>query len=391
MLMLIPLSYNLRNLSARKVTTAVTAFGIGLVVFVFAAVLMLSNGIDRMMGTSGRPDNAIVMSKGADAEMSSTVEKDRAGLVLSKPEVARSSTGEPLGVQELVMVLTMDKVGSEGISNVSVRGVDGNALAFRPEVKIIEGRAAKPGTDEVIVGKKVVGRFKGLSLGQTFFLRKNRPATVVGIFEAGNSVFESEVWGDLDTFRAAFGRPGVSSSVRVRLASASKFQAFEASIEQDKALGLEVLREVDYYEKQSQAMEKFIGGVGITIAVFFSLGAMIGAMITMYGSIANRRREIGTLRALGFGRFSILLSFLFESTVLALVGGVAGVLAAFAMGTVSFSLVNFSTWSEVVFRFEPTTIIVLKSFVFAAVMGILGGMFTAFRAAYTSPIEAMRN
>jgi putative ABC transport system permease protein len=391
MLFMIPLSYNLRNLAVRKVTTAATAVGIGLVVFVFASVLMLSNGIDRMMGTSGRPDNAIILSKGSDAELSSTVEQEKVGLILEKPEVAHDGKGAPLGVAELVVVLTMDKLGTDGISNVTVRGVDPNTMAFRPEVKIIKGRPARPGTEEVIVGTKIAGRFKGLSLGQTFELRKNRPATVVGIFTADNSVFESEVWGDLDTFRAVFNRPGAASSMRVRLASASKFDAFKTEIESDKALLLDVQREDTYYEKQSEGLSMFINGLGITIAIFFSLGAMIGAMITMYGSIANRRREIGTLRALGFSRFGILISFLFESTVLALLGGLLGVLAAFAMGTVSFSMVNFATWSEIIFKFEPTPLIVLGSFFFAAGMGIIGGLAPAFRAAWTSPIQAMRN
>ncbi len=391
MLMLIPVSYNLRNLTVRKVTTAATAVGIGLVVFVFASVLMLSNGITRMMGTTGRADNAIVISKGSGAELSSTIEKERVGLILDKPEVAHDQKGAPLGVAELVVVLTMDKLGTNGISNVTVRGVDPNTLAFRPEVKIISGRAAKPGTDEVIVGTKVAGRFKGLKLGQTFEVRKNRPANVVGIFSADNSAYESEVWGDIDTFRAAFGRPGISSSMRVRLAAASKFDAFKHAIEDDKALGLEVQREDAYYEKQSEGLSTFINGLGITIAIFFSLGAMIGAMITMYGSIAMRRREIGTLRALGFSRGGILFSFLLESTALALLGGVVGVLASLAMGTVSFSMVNFATWSEIIFKFEPTPKIIAVSFVFAAFMGILGGFFPALRAAYTSPIQAMRN
>ncbi len=390
MLMLIPISYNLRNLVVRKVTTIATAVGIGLVVFVFAAVLMLSNGITRMLGETGSPDNAIVMSKGSDAEMSSTVEKQRIGLVLDKPEVARDAKGAPLGVAELVVVLTMNKVGTDGISNVSVRGVDANVMSFRPEVKIVSGRAAQPGTDEVIVGSKVAGRFQGLVLGQTFEMRKNRPASVVGIFSAAGSVYESEVWGDIDTLRAVFGRQGVASSMRVRLSSPSKFAAFEASIEQDKALGLEVLHETEYYEKQSQGMALFITVLGVIIAVFFSAGAMIGAMITMYGSIANRRREIGTLRALGFSRSGILFSFLIESTLLAVLGGVLGVLASLAMGAVSFSMVNFTTWSEVVFKFEPTLGIIFWSFAFAAVMGVLGGFMPAWRAAFTSPIEAMR-
>jgi putative ABC transport system permease protein len=242
-----------------------------------------------------------------------------------------------------------------------------------------------------VVGSKVRGRFKGLDLGQSFELRKNRPATVVGIFEAGGSVFESEVWADLDTMRGVFGRQGVASSMRIRLTGADRFEAFRTAIEADKSLGLEVKRETTYYEEQSEGMSTFIGALGITIAIFFSLGAMIGAMITMYSSIASRRREIGTLRALGFSRFGILISFLMESTVLALLGGAIGIAAAMAMGLVSFPLVNFATWSELVFRFEPTFSVISSAFIFSAVMGVLGGFLPAWRVAFTSPIEAMRN
>jgi putative ABC transport system permease protein len=387
---MIPVSYNMRNLVVRKVTTAATAFGIGLVVFVVASVFMLSNGIDKMLGDTGKAENAIVMSKGADAELQSTVEKDRAGLVLEKPEVARDAQGKPVGVSEMVMVLTMDRSNGNGVGNVTIRGVEPAALTFRPEIEITEGRMAKPGTDEVIVGEQLIGGFKGLALGQPVELRKGRPVTVVGVFSADNGVYESEVWGDLEVVRAIFNRHGVSSSVRVRLSSPDAFAAFEAGIEQDKQLGLEVMRETDYYEKQSNGMKVFILAIGIVVAVFFSVGAGIGAAITMYSSVANRKREIGTLRALGFSRFGILFSFTLESVVLAVLGGVLGVIASFAMTGVSFSMTNFVTFSEVVFRFEPNGFMVFMALLFAVVIGFFGGLLPAWRAAFTSPIEAMR-
>jgi putative ABC transport system permease protein len=390
MLLMIPLSYNLRSLMVRKVTTAATALGIGLVVFVFAAMSMLLNSVDTILGSTGSPDTAIVISKGSDAELASTIENDKVGLILEKPEVARTAENKPLGVTELVVVLTMEKLGAEGVANVTVRGVVPEAMAFRPEVKIVKGRPAKPGTDEVIVGAKVAGRFKGLELGKTFDLRKNRPAQVVGIFEADGAVYESEVWGDIDTMRAAFGRQGVASSMRVRLGSASKFDAFKTAVEQDKALGLEVMRETDFYEKQSDGLALFIKVLGYIIAVAFSLGAMVGAMITMYSSIANRRREIGTLRALGFSRFSILFSFLVESIVLAAVGGVVGVVASLGMSQFKFAMMNPASWSEVVLRFEPSVSMIVGSLIFASIMGLIGGFFPAKRAAFTSPIEAIR-
>ncbi|MDC0678815.1 ABC transporter permease [Sorangium atrum] len=387
---MIPVAYNVRNLVVRKTTTLATASGLGLVVFVFASVLMLANSVERTLGRTARDDVAIVMRKGSDAEMVSSIEEQQIGVILASAEVAKRQDGKPDGVGEVIAVILLEKLGTDGISNVQVRGVPDDVLAFRPQVKIIEGRPAQPGTDEVIVGKAISGRFKGLSIGESFELRKNRPVKVVGVFEDGGSSSESEVWADLHTTRSAFGREGSVSAVRARLTSASKFDAFEASIEQNRNLGLEVMRESVYYEKQSEGTSIFIKVMGVLIAVFFSIGAMIGAMITMHSSIANRQREIGTLRALGFSRFSILLSFLIESVLLALAGGALGVLAALGMRFVRFSTVNFASWSEVVFTFEPTPGILVTSVAIAAVMGLLGGFFPALRAARISPIQAMR-
>ncbi|WP_437668838.1 ABC transporter permease [Sorangium sp. So ce131] len=387
---MIPVAYNLRNLTVRKTTTLATAGGLGLVVFVFASVLMLANSIDRTLGRSAQGDVAVVMRKGSDAELVSGIEEQQIGVVLASPEVAKRPDGKPDGVGEIVGVFLLDKLGTDGVSNVQVRGVPEDVLAFRPSVKIVEGRPAQPGTDEVVVGKAIEGRFKGLSIGGSFELRKNRPVKVVGVFSDGGSSYESEVWGDVHTVRAAFGREGSVSSVRARLASPSKFDAFEASIEQNRQLGLEVMRESDYYEKQSEGTRVFITAMGVMIAVFFSIGAMIGAMITMHASIANRQREIGTLRALGFSRLSILTSFLLESIFLAAIGGVLGCLAALAMGLVRFSIVNFASFSEIVFTFEPTPGIMIASVLVAMIMGLLGGFFPALRAARMSPILAMR-
>ncbi|EYF04702.1 ABC transporter permease [Chondromyces apiculatus] len=387
---MIPVAYNLRNLAVRKTTTLATAAGLGLVVFVFASVLMLANSIERTLGRSGRPDVAIVLRKGSDAELASGIEAQQVSLILGNADVAKRPDGKPDGVGEIAAVILLPKLGTDGESNVQVRGVPDDVMAFRPSVTLVEGRPAQPGSDEVIVGKAISGRFKGLTLGQSFELRKNRPLKVVGIFADGGSSFESEVWGDVHSVGSAFGRQGSMSSVRVRLLSPAKFDGFKASIDQNQQLGLEVLRETDYYEKQSEGMNVFIGALGISIAFLFSVGAMIGAMITMYGSIANRQREIGTLRALGFSRFSILLSFLLESICLALIGGAIGALASLAMGMVRFSMVNFASFSEVVFTFEPTPGIMLGSLAVAVVMGLFGGFLPAVQAARMSPIKAMR-
>jgi len=390
MILMIPLAYNLRNLTVRLSTTIASASGLALVVFVFASVMMLSNGIEKTLGRSAQSDVAIVMRKGSDAELSSGIEETQVGLVLAGREVKKQPNGQPDGVGEVALVILLDKIGTDGVSNVQIRGVPDNVMTFRPNVKIVDGRPAQPGTDEVIIGKAIRGRFKGIDLGQSFELRKNRPVKVVGVFADGGSSFESEIWGDLHTIRSSFGREGTVSSVRARLQDETKFDAFKMAIDQDPQLGLMVMRESEYYEKQSAGMSVFITAMGVMIGVFFSIGAMIGAMITMHASIANRQREIGTLRALGFSRLSILTSFLIESVALALVGGVIGAAASLLMGFVRFSTMSFASFSEIVFTFEPTPGILLRAMILAAGMGLLGGLFPAIRAARMNPILAMR-
>jgi putative ABC transport system permease protein len=292
----------------------------------------------------------------------------------------------------MVMVIAADRKDSGGqVGNVLVRGVAEDAFKLRPEVKIVEGRLAKPGTSEVILGKRITGKFTNLDLGGTFELNKNRPATVVGIFESGGSSFESEVWGDLDSVRASFGRQNEVSSVTVALESRAAFDAFASTVEHDKQLGLDAFRENVYYEKQSENTGAFVSALGNAIVFFFSLGAMIGAAITMYSAVANRRREIGTLRALGFSKFQVLTSFLLEALILAVIGGVAGAALSLLMTFASFSMTNFATWSEVVFKFEPSPQILVSALVAGAVMGIVGGFFPAVSAARTSPLVAMRD
>jgi putative ABC transport system permease protein len=215
----IPFSYNIRNLAVRKRTTFASAFGLALVVFVVAAVMMLNNGIKQTMGRSADPNSVVVIRKGSENELSSTFDEPSVGLVLATPGVVRAEDGRPQGVGETLVVVLLDKLGTDGFSNVTVRGGPDTALQFRPSAHIIAGRAARPGTDEVIVGKGIRGRFKGVELGQSFELRKNRPVNVVGIFEDAGSSFESEVWGDQNTVRSAFGREGLVSSARVRLES----------------------------------------------------------------------------------------------------------------------------------------------------------------------------
>ena len=387
---MIPIAYNMRNLRVRKTTSAATALGLALVVFVFSSVMMLANGLDKTAGRAAGADIAIVLRKGSTGEMESGVDEPNVGLIAASPEVARYPSGKPQSVAELIVVMLLDKSGTTGFSNVQMRGVPDDVMQFRPTVHIMAGRAATPGTDEVIIGKGIRGRFKGLDLDQTFEMRKNRPAKVVGVFEDQGSAFESEIWADLHTVRNTFGRDGIVSSVRVRLESPSKFAGFKASIESNRQLNVAAMKDTEYYEKASQGTSKFLTVMGILIAVFFSIGAMIGAMITMHAAVAQRQREIGTLRALGFSRGSILFSFLLESIVLALIGGAIGAIASLAMGFVRISTMNMATWSEIVFAFEPTVGIIAGSMLLAAVMGLLGGFFPAVRAARINPVLAMR-
>jgi putative ABC transport system permease protein len=387
---MIPLRYNLRSLLVRRTSTITTVFGIALVVFVLASALMLSAGVKKTMTSSGSSDVAIILRHGSEAELSSNVEDSALGIIAAQPGIAKNGD-RPLVVGEMVMVLALEKLGtSGGVSNVQIRGISADSPRLRPSMGYVAGRAAKPGTSEVVIGSRLRGRFEGMEIGKSFELRKNRPVTVVGVFQAGGTSYESEIWADLDTLRSSFGRTGALSSVRIQLESPARFDGIRAALEEDKRLGLMVMREPAYFDKISEGTQIFITALGTTIAVFFSLGAMVGAMITMYAGIAHRQREIGTLLSLGFGRLQILVAFLIESLMLALAGGIVGCLGALGLGAVKLSIMNFQSWSEMVFSFDPTPRTLVTSLVFALVMGVLGGFLPAVRAARMSPLEAMR-
>jgi putative ABC transport system permease protein len=390
---MIPVSYNIRSLAVRKTSTIAALIGIALVVIIFSGSSMLNAGIRRTLGNSGRAENAIITRFGSDNELSSGIESSRVSTVISNPEfVARDKQGNYLGVGEVVIVIAADLVHQKGqFTNVVVRGTPANVWDFRDEVHIVKGRKPTPGTDEVAIGKNVPGRFRNIELDSTFELRTKRPAKVVGIFDAGGSAFDSEIWGDIDALRQAFRREGYVSSVRVRLTSPAKLASFKTYVESDKTMGLAVEREDKFYEKQSEGMTLFFGVMGGLFAFFCCLGAIIGAMITMYAQVQNRAKEIGTLKALGFSRGQILLSFLLESVLLAVGGAAVGTVLSFALGLIKFPTMNMMTWSEVTVTFDPNLPTIMSAFVFAAVMGILGGFFPAWRASKLSAIEAMRN
>ena len=389
---MIPISYSVRSIFVRKATSIATAVGIGLVVFVLSSSQMLANGLTKTLGRSGRDDYAFVMRKGSDAELSSAIEQSLVNQIKAAPGVKRGADGEPLAAGEVLLVLALERAGASNgqVTNVPIRGVPDNVLALRDDVKITQGRPLRPGTDEVMIGERIAGSYRGIALGKTFVLNKNRKGTVVGVFSASGSAFESEIWADLDTVRSTFGREGMVSSVTLALQSASKFDAFKLAMESDKQLGLHAMRQSDYFEKQSESTAMFVRVLGTGIVFFFSIGAMIGAMITMYAAVQNRKREIGTMRAMGFSRFTVMMAFLLESLVLASLGGLLGVAASLAMGLVEFSMMNFASWSEISFSFEPTPQILLGALLAGGAMGILGGLFPAFHAASVSPLAAMR-
>jgi putative ABC transport system permease protein len=386
----IPIAYNLRSLAARRSTTAAAALGIGLVVFVFASVLMLSNGLEETMRATGSNSNAIIMRKGSQAEMQSGIEEGTVGILRSSPEAASAAQGT-MSTAEVVILITAATSGGRGVTNAAVRGVSPESFLLRDRVKIVEGRNFTPGTDEVIVGRGIAHRLAGVQVGRELALKRNRPVKIVGVFSADRSSFESEIWGDLKSIQAILNRQGSVSSVTLRMKDPSAFEALRMRIAGDPRLGLEVKREPTYYEEQSQNLSLFIKTLGLVIALFFSVGAMIGAMITMYAQVAQRGREIGTLRALGFRARNILASFLLEAVLLSCVGGMLGIFGALGMSFVRFSTISFQSFSEVVFHFTPTPQIMFVSLAFASLMGLLGGFLPAIRASRVSPAAAMRD
>jgi ABC-type antimicrobial peptide transport system permease subunit len=386
--MKIPISYSIKNLWTRRLTTVLTASGMALVVFVFAAILMLAQGLQQTLVETGSFDNVVVIRKGSVTEVQSGVERRQAAVVETQPEIATGAGGQNIVAKELLVLISLPKRGTEKRSNVPVRGIGPNSMALRPQVHLIEGRLPRPGSREVVAGKHVANRFTGGGLGETLQFGLS-DWTIVGVFDAGSTAFSSEVWGDVDQLMQAFRRPAYSSVI-FKLRSSSDFDSIKQRIEGDPRLTLEAERETVYYVKQSEAMATFLRVLGISLTIIFSLGAVIGAMITMYAAVANRTTEIGTLRALGFQRRSILAAFLFEALFLGLIGGVVGLFFASFMQFLTISTVNFQTFSELAFTFTLTTGIAVSGLLFALVMGFVGGVLPALTAARMNIIDALR-
>ena len=384
----IPLSYIARNLRVRRVTTGLTAAGMALVVYVFATVLMMSEGIRATLVATGQPDNIIVLRTGAGAEINSAIGRGQAAIIATLPGIATDGRGRALVSKEPVVLNNLAKRGSGKPSNVTLRGTSDIGLLLRPQVHITEGRMFRAGSSEIIAARSIADRFEGVALGGCLRFG-GRDWTVVGLFDAAKSGFDSEIWADAEQLMAAFRRQSWSSVV-ARLADPESFEKVRDLVDADPRLTLEAKREERFYAEQSEQLANFISILGTSLAVIFSIGAVVGAMITMFGSVASRVGEIGTLRALGFRRGAVLLAFLGEALLLALLGGLVGLAGALLMQAVNVSTTNFATFSELAFQFRMTPKIALESLLFALFMGFVGGFIPAWRAARLKIVDCLR-
>ena len=388
----IPFNYIFRNLWTRLLTTVLTALGMALVVFVFAAVLMLDAGLKQTMVGTGSFDNVVMIRKGSDTEIQSGVYRDQASLIESMPQIARAADGTPLVSREIVVLNSLRKRAAEGevgsLSNVVIRGLLPIGVTLRPQVKIVEGRMFRPGSTEVIVGKNVTDQFEGAQIGQTLSFAQ-RKWLVVGRFDGQKSAFDSELWGDAEQLMQSFRRINYSSTL-AKLADSGQYESLKNDVENDVRLSLDVKREQLFYEDQSRALSTFITILGSVLSVIFSIGAMLGAMVTMYSSVANRTAEIGTLRALGFQRRNILVAFLMESLLLAFVGGIIGLIFASFLQALTISTLNFQSFSQLAFGFLLTPTIVIQTLIFSLFMGLVGGFFPSVRAARMKIVDSLR-
>lgn len=385
--MTVPLAYNVNNLVSRKVTTLLAAAGIALVVSIFVAVLMLAHGFRKTLIKTGSPDNAIVLRNGATSELVSSVDREQADIVKAQPEVAQDSAGAPIAATESIVIVNIPKRSNDEPSNVVVRGVTQASIAMRP-VKITEGRMWKPGLSEVITGRLIAARFKGCGVGETLHMG-GRDWEVVGTFDAEGTGFESEVWGDGEQIMAGVRRQ-TFSSVTVRLRDRSGLESLKTRLEKDPRFNVQVKSEQGFYDEQSRQLAIFIYILGIFVTVVFSIAAVLAAMLTMFSTITSRTAEIGTLRALGFPRRSILISFVLESTMLGLAGGVLGIIPGFFLQSLSFSTTNWQSFSEVAWKLSLNGAIVAGGILFALLMGFLGGLLPAIRAARIPVADALR-
>jgi len=381
-------SYNLRSMIVRKGTAAMTAMGIAMVVAVFVMTMAIAQGFRGALVASGSNENAILLRKGATSETVSAVLRPQLSLIEAQPQVARGADGHPLASPELVVIISLPRASDNKPANVPLRGVGPRAFEIRNTLKFVAGRRLTPGMREINVGQQAVGRFQGLTLGSDVKFG-NTTWKVVGVFTADEASFESEVWGDVDLMMPAFQRGGYQS-VTVKLVDPSAFDSFQAAIVADPRLDLKPQRERDYYEGQSETTGTLMRVFATFVTAILSIGAVFGAMNTMYAAVAYRTREIGTLRALGFSRVRIVTAFLAESVALAVVGGAIGCMIALPVHGLSTGAMNMTSFSELAFKFRITPGLLAGGMIFAAVMGAVGGLLPAIRAARIPVARALR-
>ena len=388
--MAVPLAYNIRSAMQRWPSSLVAILGIAGTVAVFIAMLALARGFKATLVSSGLPQNAIVQQSGADSEMTSVIAIDALRVVEDAPQVARRGT-EPLVSAEVVVIANLPLRGGTGDANVQMRGVSERVLAVRDNVRVTQGRFLRPGLYEIVVGTNAARAYAGLDLGASVRIGAGT-WHVVGIFDANGSAFDSEIWADATVVNGSYQRPpGVFQSVTTRLRSADEFPAFKAMLERDPRAHLQAVREAEYYEAQSHTVTTLITVLGGLVAIVMGLGAVLGALNTMYSAVAERSREIAVLRALGFGGGSVVMAFVVESTWIALIGGVLGCLLALPVNGITTGTINWQTFSHLAFAFRITPDLLGLGLVFAVLMGVVGGVPPAIRAARANVSLTLRS
>jgi putative ABC transport system permease protein len=385
----VPISYNLRSVRARWTSTIVAILGIAGTVGVFVAMLSLARGFRSTLVASGSPTNALVMRAGAASEMMGGITLDSVKVLQDAPGIARDNFG-PLVTQEVVGVVPFPLLSTGTDANVQIRGVSPNVLRIRTFAKIVQGRMFVPGLTELVVGKNASRTYAGLTLGNTVNFAGGR-WQVVGVFDAGGSAFDSEVWCDGRILAQVLKRPeNIFQSATVRLASADSFQRFKDAVTSDPRMNVDVIREIDYYAKQSTTMTRLITVLGGLVAIIMAIGAIFGALNTMYSAVAERGREIATMRALGFSAWNVVLSFLFEALLISFIAGLVGCLAVLPLNGLTTNTMNFQTFSNVAFAFRITLGLLVLGVLFGLIMGVMGGMIPALRAAFRPVAAALR-
>jgi putative ABC transport system permease protein len=387
--MAVPIVYNLRSMKVRWLTAVAAVLGIAGTVGVFVAMLALAHGFRATLVNSGSPDNVLIRRAGSSAELDGSVALEQVQAIEDEPGVAHDN-GKPLVSPEAVLIAGFNLKATGTNANVQIRGVSPIVLKVRPNVKIVEGRFFEPGLAELVIGKNVSSTYEGLELGQTIPFG-GQTWKVVGVFDAGGSSFDSEVWADSRVLNQVYKRPdNLYQSVTVHLTSPAAFQQFKDAVTADPKLTVQVDHEVEYYARQSQVLTTLITILGGLVVLIMGVGAVIGALNTMYAMISERSREIGTMRAIGFSQFSIVLSFVFEALVIAFIGGVIGCVSVLKLNGYTTGTMNMQTFSHVAFAFQITPILLAVGILFALLMGVVGGVPPAIRAARRPVALALR-